>query len=109
MRRFTSLAISALDMLTGVVVPAPASADCKGGVVWPKLDRARGTTFMGVFGGATENESGYKSFHWTVERVYAGPLNPGPLDGWGIGDGCHNTGLPRGHALPREQPVRRWW
>jgi hypothetical protein len=83
-------------MLTGVVVPAPASADCQGGVVWPKLDRARGTTFIGVFEGATEKESGYKTFQWTVERVYAGPLNPGPLDGWGIGDGCHNTGYREG-------------
>lgn len=91
MRRSSALAITILFALLGVHVPAPASADCQGGTVWPSLDRARGTTFVGVFEGATADEEGNVTFHWTVERVYAGPLNPGPLDGWGIGYGCHPT------------------
>ncbi len=65
--------------------------------MWPSLDRARGTTFVGVFEGATANEEdGNSTFHWTVERVHAGPLNAGPLDGWGIGYGCHATGYREG-------------
>jgi hypothetical protein len=64
--------------------------------VWPALARARGTTFVGVFEGATPSTEGNTTFHWTVERVYAGPLNAGPLDGWGIGYGCHATGYREG-------------
>lgn len=52
--------------------------------------------FIGVFEGATQDRNGRKTFHWTVKRVCAGPLNPGPLDGWGIGYGCHNTGYREG-------------
>jgi hypothetical protein len=51
----------------------------------------RGTTFVGVFEGATTDEVGDQALHWDVERVYAGPLTPGPLDGWGEGTGCHPT------------------
>ena len=97
MRRSSALGIAIVVMMLGLVVPAPASADCQGGVVWPSLDRARGTTFIGVFEGATANEEdGTNTFHWTVKRVYAGPLEPGPLDGWGIGRGCHPTGYREG-------------
>jgi hypothetical protein len=93
MRRSSALGIAIVVMLLGALVPAaPASADCQGGPVWPSLDRARGTTFVGVFEGASGNKRGDETFHWTVERVYAGPLEPGPLDGWGIGKpSCHNT------------------
>jgi hypothetical protein len=93
MRRSSALGIAVVVMLLGVLVPAaPASADCQGGVVWPSLDRARGTTFIGVFEGATEDERGNTTFHWDVKRVFAGPLEPGPLDGWGIGKpSCHPT------------------
>ena len=96
MRRSSAVGITILLVLAGFIIPAPTSADCQGGVVWPSLDRARGTTFIGVFEGATDNERGYKTFHWTVERVHAGPLHPGPLDGWGIGEGCHHTGYREG-------------
>ena len=93
MRRSSALGIAIVVMLLGALVPVPASADCQGGPVWPSLDRARGTTFVGVFEGATAyNAEGDETFHWTVERVYAGPLNPGPLDDWGIGKpSCHPT------------------
>ncbi len=88
--------VAVLLLLQGVLVPAPVAADCQGGVVWPSLDRARGTTFVGVFDGATADADGFHTFHWTVEDVYTGPLNPGPLDGWGSGDGCHPTGYREG-------------
>jgi len=93
MIRLLSLGITLLVVLLGGLIAAPASADCQGGPVWPSLDRARGTTFMGVFEGVTTtNEEGDETFHWTVERVYAGPLTPGALDGWGIGKpSCHPT------------------
>jgi hypothetical protein len=97
MRRSSALGIAIVVMMLGVFLPAPVAADCQGGVVWPSLDRARGTTFVGVFEGVTTNEEdGNNTFHWTVERVYAGPLNTGPLDGWGIGYGCHATGYREG-------------
>ncbi len=85
------LGVSLLVVLLGALIPAPMAADCQGGPVWPSADRVRGTTFVGVFEGATTNEVGDQTFHWDVERVYAGPLTPGPLDGWGKGTGCHPT------------------
>ncbi|MFV2063514.1 MAG: hypothetical protein ACC726_08365 [Chloroflexota bacterium] len=98
MIRLLSLGVTLFVMLVGVPIPALASADCQGGPVWPSVDRARGTTFKGVFEGATTtNEERGETFHWTVERVYACPLTPGPLDGWGIGNpGCHPTKYRQG-------------
>ena len=96
MGRSSALGIAIVVMLLGVLVPAPVSADCQGGVVWPSLDRARGTMFIGIYEGATPKEGGSTTSHWTVKRVHAGPLQPGPLDGWGIGYGCHATGYREG-------------
>lgn len=96
MRGSAALGIASILMIPAVLIQAPVSADCQGGAVWPPLDRVRGTTFMGVFEDATRDEDGRTIFHWNVEHVYSGRLNPGPLDGWGIGDGCHATKYRKG-------------
>lgn len=96
--RFLAPATLVILLVSGLVgAPAsPAFADCQGDVVWPSLDRARGTTFIGTFEGHTRNRDGWRVPRWTVERVIAGPLKPGPLDGWGITSGCHPTGYVKG-------------
>ncbi len=92
---FRQLADQRLDasyrLATAILGDASQSQDAV-----PSLDRARGTTFIGVYEGATPKEGGSMTSHWTVERAYAGPLHPGPLDGWGIGYGCHATGYREG-------------
>lgn len=98
MSSMRSLGIAAVLVLAFASLPlaTPVAADCQGGVVWPSLDRARGTTFVGTFEGHTRNRDGWRVPRWTVERVVAGPLKPGPLDGWGITTGCHATGYVKG-------------
>lgn len=78
--------------------PTATSADCFYGPAWPSLDRARGTTFVGIMEGwRTIDEDGSTRPSWTVERVYAGDLEPGPLDAWGSGrPSCHPLVLREG-------------
>lgn len=85
-------------LLLIVSVPGPAFADCFHGPAWPAPKEARGTTFVGVFRGATNVDgTPFRRFDWTVERVYAGDLEPGPLKGWGTGrPSCHPLVLHAG-------------
>ena len=82
--------LSVVSVLTvGLLLPASVSADCSQGPEWPTLSEARGTTFVGTVIELGEGD-GADFYTWDVERVYAGDLEPGRLERFGLGPpSCH--------------------
>ncbi len=107
-RRFTLTIAMTLAALW--LSAAPVAADCQGGPVWPgSVAEAQGETFVGVFLRSTSDASGDETFHWEVERVYAGAIRPGAQT-WGTGrPSCHPTHYTQGvrylvSGPPKNQP-----